>query len=78
MRKGHIVSYSLSVSNEEHLCQWYDGYTDCSIIGLRVTPDTELGDNLTIKEPPKMPNTPFPNRGKRRAAQTCGSASTTA
>jgi complex III assembly factor LYRM7 len=36
------------------------------MIGLRVTEDTELGDNLTIKEPPILPTTPFPNRNKRR------------
>ncbi|WWC88769.1 uncharacterized protein L201_003682 [Kwoniella dendrophila CBS 6074] len=33
---------------------------------LRVTDETELGDNATIKEPPKLPTTPFPNRNKRR------------
>ncbi|WVQ65876.1 uncharacterized protein L199_004054 [Kwoniella botswanensis] len=33
---------------------------------LRVTDETELGDNATIKEPPKLPSTPFPNRNKRR------------
>ncbi|OCF55016.1 hypothetical protein L486_07672 [Kwoniella mangroviensis CBS 10435] len=35
---------------------------------LRVTDETELGDNATIKEPPKLPSTPFPNRNKRRCA----------
>jgi len=34
--------------------------------GLRVTEDTELGDNETIKVPPKLPTTPFPNRNRRR------------
>lgn len=33
---------------------------------LRVTKDTDLGDNETIKAPQPMPITPFPNRGKRR------------
>ncbi|GMK57200.1 hypothetical protein CspeluHIS016_0400340 [Cutaneotrichosporon spelunceum] len=37
---------------------------------LRVTKDTDLGDNETIKEPKPMPITPFPNRGKRR--RKCG------
>lgn len=35
-------------------------------IGLRVTEDTELGDNETTKLPPKLPTTPFPNRNRRR------------
>ncbi|WVQ80715.1 hypothetical protein IAT38_002820 [Cryptococcus sp. DSM 104549] len=33
---------------------------------LRVTPDTELGDNASIRSPPVLPTTPFPNRNKRR------------
>ncbi|WWC62460.1 uncharacterized protein I303_105056 [Kwoniella dejecticola CBS 10117] len=33
---------------------------------LRVTEETELGDNASIREPPKLPTTPFPNRNKRR------------
>ncbi|KAK8858505.1 hypothetical protein IAR55_002732 [Kwoniella newhampshirensis] len=33
---------------------------------LRVTKDTELGDNASVKEPPKLPMTPFPNRNRRR------------
>ncbi|BEI86297.1 hypothetical protein CcaverHIS002_0605840 [Cutaneotrichosporon cavernicola] len=37
---------------------------------LRVTKDTDLGDNETIKAPKPMPVTPFPNRGKRR--RKCG------
>ncbi|WWD18393.1 hypothetical protein CI109_102843 [Kwoniella shandongensis] len=37
---------------------------------LRVTKDTELGDNASIRDPPKLPTTPFPNRNKRR----CGDA----
>ncbi|TXT13521.1 hypothetical protein VHUM_00888 [Vanrija humicola] len=44
---------------------------------LRVTNDTEIGDNEDIKKPAVLPVTPFPNRGKRRrgAAQPkCGEA----
>lgn len=37
---------------------------------LRVTSDTELGSNETVKEPPKLPTTPFPNRNRRK----CGEA----
>ncbi|ORY28515.1 hypothetical protein BCR39DRAFT_535059 [Naematelia encephala] len=33
---------------------------------LRVTKDTELGSNETVKEPPKLPTTPFPNRNRRK------------
>lgn len=36
---------------------------------LRITPDTELGDNTTIRTPPKLPTTPFPNRERRRRRQ---------
>ena len=36
---------------------------------LRVTADTELGDNETIKAPPVLPVTPFPNRNRRRRRQ---------
>ncbi|WWC70668.1 uncharacterized protein I206_104619 [Kwoniella pini CBS 10737] len=36
---------------------------------LRVTEETELGDNATIKEPPKLPTTPFPNRNKRKCTE---------
>ncbi|RSH88152.1 uncharacterized protein EHS24_000679 [Apiotrichum porosum] len=44
---------------------------DQGVYKLRVTKDTDLGDNDTIKEPAVMPVTPFPNRGKRRAKK-CG------
>ncbi|KAK1925375.1 hypothetical protein DB88DRAFT_483737 [Papiliotrema laurentii] len=37
---------------------------------LRVTPDTELGDNASVRDPPKLPTTPFPNRNRRK----CGEA----
>ena len=37
--------------------------------GLRVTPDTDLGDNTTVKNPAPMPTTPFPNRRRK-----CGEA----
>lgn len=37
---------------------------------LRVTKDTDLGDNETIKAPKPMPITPFPNRNRRR--RKCG------
>ncbi|OCF30614.1 hypothetical protein I316_07742 [Kwoniella heveanensis BCC8398] len=37
---------------------------------LRVTDQTELGDNASIKNPPKLPTTPFPNRNRRK----CGDA----
>lgn len=36
---------------------------------LRVTTDTEIGDNEDIKKPAVLPVTPFPNRGKRRRGQ---------
>ncbi|WVR06277.1 hypothetical protein IAU60_003307 [Kwoniella sp. DSM 27419] len=42
---------------------------------LRVTSDTELGDNASIKSPPKLPTTPFPNRNRRRK---CSDAATSA
>ncbi|RXK41619.1 hypothetical protein M231_01118 [Tremella mesenterica] len=32
---------------------------------LRLTSETELGDNTTIRDPPKLPNTPFP-RGRKK------------
>ncbi|WOO77329.1 Mitochondrial zinc maintenance protein 1, mitochondrial [Vanrija pseudolonga] len=47
---------------------------------LRVTHDTEIGDNEDIKKPAVLPVTPFPNRGKRRRGQAaqeqpkCGEA----
>ncbi|KAL1412936.1 hypothetical protein Q8F55_000685 [Vanrija albida] len=42
---------------------------------LRVTNDTEIGDNEDIKKPVVLPTTPFPNRGKRRGQQPkCGEA----
>jgi hypothetical protein len=28
--------------------------------------DTEMGNNEDIKTPPKLPVTPFPNRGKKK------------
>ncbi|WRT67691.1 uncharacterized protein IL334_004663 [Kwoniella shivajii] len=37
---------------------------------LRVTDETELGNNETIKEPPQLPTTPFPNRNKRRCSDS--------
>ncbi|KAL7423304.1 hypothetical protein Q5752_002605 [Cryptotrichosporon argae] len=43
---------------------------DSGSFRLRVTPDTELGDNATIKSPPQLPVTPFPNRNRRR--RKCG------
>ncbi|KAJ9092672.1 hypothetical protein QFC21_006737 [Naganishia friedmannii] len=39
---------------------------DGTVWKLRITPDTELGDNTTIRAPPKLPTTPFPNRERRR------------
>ncbi|KAI5452614.1 hypothetical protein NCC49_000774 [Naganishia albida] len=42
---------------------------DGSVWKLRITPDTELGDNTTIRAPPKLPTTPFPNRERRRRRQ---------
>jgi hypothetical protein len=38
-------------------------------IDLRITKDTELGYNDSIKQPKPMPVTPFPNRGKRKRRQ---------
>lgn len=35
---------------------------------LRVTEHTELGDNASIKNPPKLPTTPFPNRNRRKCS----------
>ena len=35
-----------------------------------MTPDTELGDNASVRDPPKLPTTPFPNRNRRK----CGEA----
>ena len=35
---------------------------------LRVTEHTELGDNASVKNPPKLPTTPFPNRNRRKCS----------
>ncbi|KAJ9094311.1 hypothetical protein QFC19_007996 [Naganishia cerealis] len=45
------------------------GSQDQAAQKLRITPDTELGDNTTIRTPPKLPTTPFPNRERRRRRQ---------
>lgn len=41
---------------------------------LRLTEDTEIGSNDSVKTPEPMPVTPFPNRNKsrRRTAAKCG------
>lgn len=45
--------------------------------GLRLTRDTELGNNEDIRTPPKLPNTPFPNRNKQPKPAHADTGSTT-
>ncbi|WVO15781.1 hypothetical protein L204_103443 [Cryptococcus depauperatus] len=40
---------------------------------LRVHQHTELGDNASIKDSPKLPVTPFPNRNRKRCPNTASS-----
>ncbi len=65
-RHRGVSGFSLQLSFQAA----YLGVVACPPTELRITPQTELGDNASIKSPPVLSTTPFPNRRKRARRAT--------